>query len=121
MRSYLPFFEIPAADFERAVSFYESLFRQKMPACVCETEKMAFFMDGDDLAGALSWDGDFKPSVNGVLIYFRCEAIEPLLAEVVRLGGSVARPKTKIEAEGQGYFALFHDSEGNRIGLYADR
>lgn len=63
----------------------------------------------------------FYYAAEGLLIYFRCEAIEPLLAEVARLGGSVVRPKTKIEAEGMGYFALFLDSEGNRLGLYADR
>jgi len=30
-------------------------------------------------------------------------------------------PKTKIEVEGRGWFALFADSEGNRVGLYADK
>jgi predicted enzyme related to lactoylglutathione lyase len=29
-------------------------------------------------------------------------------------------PKTKIEVEGKGYFALFIDCEGNKEGLYGN-
>ena len=28
--------------------------------------------------------------------------------------------KTKIEAEGRGYFAIFIDCEGNKVGLYGE-
>lgn len=121
MYSFLAFFEIPTADFQRAVSFYETIFQVELPVCTCETEKMAFFMEEGRAVGALSWAEDFRPSLDGVLISFRCQAIEPLLTQVISSGGRVIRPKTKIEAEGMGYFALFLDSEGNQIGLYADR
>ncbi len=121
MYSFLAFFEIPTVDFQRAVSFYETIFQVELPVCTCETEKMAFFMEEGRAVGALSWTEDFRPSLDGVLISFRCQAIEPLLTQVISSGGRVIRPKTKIEAEGMGYFALFLDSEGNQIGLYADR
>ncbi len=40
---------------------------------------------------------------------------------ITRNGGKIIIPKTKIEAEGRGWFAVFADSEGNRIGLYAGK
>ena len=42
---------------------------------------------------------------------------EPL-ARVVTAGGSIVVPKTDI-GEGFGYFALFIDTEGNRVGLHS--
>ena len=34
---------------------------------------------------------------------------------------TVLGPRTKIEADGKGWFAVFTDSEGNRIGIYAEK
>lgn len=42
------------------------------------------------------------------------------MEKLIKNGGSAVRPKTKIEAEGRGWFALFTDSEGDRMGLYGD-
>jgi predicted enzyme related to lactoylglutathione lyase len=47
--------------------------------------------------------------------------MEKALSSVEANGGEIIRPKTKIEAEGRGYFALFADSEGNRLELYSNR
>lgn len=47
--------------------------------------------------------------------------MEGTLHAIVENGGKIIRPKTKIEAEGMGYFALFIDCEGNKLGLYSDR
>ena len=57
----------------------------------------------------------------GVIISFNCEDIDQTLEKVLRKGGKIMMPKTKIEVEGRGWFALFADSEGNRVGLYADK
>lgn len=48
------------------------------------------------------------------------KSIDNTLIDVTEQGGKVLKQKTKIEAEGRGYFALFLDSEGNRLGLYGD-
>jgi len=56
-----------------------------------------------------------------VIISFNCEDIDQTLEKVLRKGGKIMMPKTKIEVEGRGWFALFADSEGNRVGLYADK
>jgi uncharacterized protein len=36
------------------------------------------------------------------------------------VSGKIHTPKTKIEAEGKGFFAIIIDSEGNKIGFYTD-
>lgn len=123
MKNLIEFVEIPSADFKRAVKFYESVLDIKLTICDnCETEKMAFFPESPMKPGiAISWAPDFHPSKNGVLISLSVENIESTLALIQVNGGRTIRPKTKIEAEGWGYFALFTDSEGNTLGLYAEK
>lgn len=121
MKKLVSFFEIPATDFSRAVSFYETVLNLKLGVFECDEEKMAFFPEEDgEMTGAVSYAPDFLPSDKGVLIHFRVEDMEAALERVCRNGGAVVRPKTKIEAENCGYFSLFTDSEGNRLGLYSD-
>jgi predicted enzyme related to lactoylglutathione lyase len=47
--------------------------------------------------------------------------METAMTSIEKNGGKITRPKTKIEAEGRGYFALFIDNEGNKVGLYSDK
>lgn len=120
MKKLIAFFEIPAADFRRAVDFYETILNVKLDVFECETEKMACFLEQGEVAGAISYAADFHPSADGVLIHFYCENLEQTLRKVVEKGGSIVIPITKIEAEGKGYFTVFADCEGNHVGLYAD-
>ena len=111
-----------SADFGRAVKFYETILQIQLSVMDCEAEKMAFFPTEDGKCpGAISWAKDFNPSKDGVLISLHVENMETAIAAIEKNGGKIARPKTKIEAEGRGYFALFTDSEGNRVGLYSDK
>ena len=123
MKNLIEFVEIPAADFKRAVKFYEAVFGLKLTVCdSCETEKMAFFSDFSVKPNvAISWTADFHPSKDGVLIHLPVEDIDATLTLVNDNGGNTVRPKTKIEADGMGYFAQFSDSEGNTLGLYAEK
>ncbi len=122
MKNLVAFFEIPAVDFSRAVKFYETVFGVKLSVMDCETEKMAFFPEEDGKCpGSISWAKDFNPSKDGVLVSLNVENMEATLKGITKNGGTVTSPKTKIEAEGMGYFALFIDSEGNRVGLYSDK
>ena len=123
MKNLVAFFEILADDFERAVKFYEAILGVELDAvCDCGTEKMAFFPEENgQCPGAISWANDFCPSKDGVLIHFQVENMENTMKAIEKNGGKIIRPKTKIEAEDRGYFALFIDSEGNRLGLYSDK
>ena len=124
MKRLVSFFEIPVQDFNRAVSFYEHVMNVKLEVMECENEKMAFFpKEESQCPGAISWtaDNSFRPSSDGVLISLSCEEMEQTLKRVTSHGGTVVFPKTKIQSEDRGYFALFKDSEGNRLGLHAEK
>jgi predicted enzyme related to lactoylglutathione lyase len=108
--------EIPSTDFERAVEFYQQLLLLEFNIVEGELEKMAFFPGGE---GAISFSPGFNPSRDGVLVSLNARKdMDPVLARVKEQGGRIEKPKTKIQGEGMGFFALFIDSEGNRIGLY---
>ena len=121
MKKFIAFFEIPSGDFHRAVDFYETVLDTKFSVFECETEKMACFIEGGETVGAIFYAPDYRPSGEGVIISFHCEDITQTLNKVLQKGGEVVIPKTKIEVDGRGWFALFVDSEGNRVGIYADR
>ena len=121
MKRLIAFFEIPAADFGRAVKFYETVLGVTLDVCECEYEKMAFFPEEEGVApGAISFAENFKPSGGGVLVHLAVDNLDEVLRRVEQNGGEVAIPKTKIEADNRGYFAVFKDSEGNPVGLYAE-
>jgi len=124
MKRLVSFFEIPATDFARAVLFYESVFNIEMQKFDCDREKMAFFPEEDgNCPGSISWSSEinFAPSQDGVLLSLSCEDIDKMLDVIEKNGGKIVIPKTKIEAENRGYFSVFIDCEGNRLGLYSDR
>lgn len=115
MNNMVSFFEIPAANFERAVAFYQMVFNTKLDVAQDENEKMGFFPGHE---GAISWSEHMKPSADGVLLSFRVADMQETLKTITKCGGEVIIPKTAIEASGMGFFAVVSDCEGNRIGLH---
>ena len=121
MKNLIAFFEIPAADFERAVSFYETVLGLELAIFEYEHEQMACFIEDGQTVGAIATAPGFQPSTGGVLVHFRCDRIEEAIRRVRKKGGEVVVPKTKIESDYKGHFAVCMDSEGNHFGLYTDR
>ena len=117
MDKLIAWVEIPSADFERAVKFYSSAFKLELTPVDCGNgEKMACFPTGE---GAVVYSPYAKPSENGTIVNFTVpDSIEAAISRIKQEGGKVVIPKTKIEAEGKGYFAVCTDSENNKIGLY---
>ena len=116
MEKLISFVEIPAADFERAVNFYRQVLHLDLKIVEGTHEKMAFFPEGE---GAISLSPGFHPSRDGVLLSLNAgKDLDAVLERVEEQGGSIEKAKTKIQGEGMGFFALFIDSEGNRLGLY---
>lgn len=119
MKKLISWFEIPATDFNRAVDFYSRVLETEFEVIDCETEKMACFMGGE---GAISFAPGFSPSENGVLVSFNAgDDLDNTMKRVAENGGRIVHPKTKIEAENRGWFSIFIDSEGNKVGLYGDK
>jgi len=118
MKRLVRWIEIPATDFERAVNFYNKVFKLNLEPIDFGSEKMACLPNDE---GAISFSPGFKPSENGVLVSLETgKELDETLKTIEAFGGKIVKPKTKIEAEGRGYFALFLDSEGNRLGLYGE-
>lgn len=123
MKRLVSFFEIPAEDFQRAIKFYESVLNVSMTVMDCDTEKMAFFPEEEDgnCPGAVSYTNTFKPAKGGgVLVSLQVDSIEAVCSKIEDNNGTIIIPRTKIEADNRGWFAVFDDSEGNRLGLYED-
>ncbi len=119
MEKLVSWIEIPATDFNRAVKFYNNVLKTELNVIDCgESEKMACLPTGE---GAVSQAPGFKPSENGTLASLNAgNDLDGAIERVQQNGGKIVTPKTKIEAEGRGYFALFIDCEGNKVGLYGD-
>ena len=118
MKNLISWVEIPALKMERAVNFYNKVLGLELDILDFGEEKMACF-PGDE--GAISFAPGFKPSAEGVLVSLNVgDDMDDALELVAKYGGVIVKAKTKIEADGRGYFALFMDSEGNRLGFYGN-
>lgn len=118
MKNLISWVEIPAVDFKRAVDFYSSILNIEFQVFDSETEKMACFPSGE---GAIFQADGYKPSTDGVIVSLNAEDdLDGAINRVQQKGGTIVIPKTKIEVEGRGYFAIFIDCEGNKLGLYGN-
>jgi predicted enzyme related to lactoylglutathione lyase len=118
-------FEIPVADMDRAIKFYEKVFGFTIDRHTMDSVDMGWFPWVDDGTGAggslVKADQDFyRPSAEGTLVYFTADSgdLSNELARVVPAGGKVLVEKRLI-GEGFGYMAVVTDTEGNRIALHS--
>lgn len=114
-------FEIPTADMERAIKFYETVFDCKLSRNTMGDFDMAWFPWDEDMKGAggsLVHHEMYSPTQEGTLVYFSSEDIDTELGKVEKAGGKVLREKTEISPD-IGYMAFFTDTEGNRIALHS--
>ncbi|MCF8777194.1 hypothetical protein LZU85_00155 [Vibrio sp. IRLE0018] len=76
-------------------------------------------MNYQTVTGVLLKEDGFQPSSSGVTIYLNGgDNLQVVLDEVVKNHGEMIIPKTAL-ADNSGFFAIFLDSEGNRIGLHS--
>ena len=113
------YFEIPVKDLDRAIKFYNEVFNFEFNKTTIDGNAMASFPfkeGGLGVSGALVKGEIYKPTIEGVIIYFRTKNIEENLNLAEKNGGEVLYPKT---SNGElGFVAEFKDSEGNRIALH---
>ncbi len=122
MHNLINWFEIPAVDFDRAVRFYSAVLDARLEPMDLGGTKMGMFPnDGSNVSGAVVQGADYVPGAQGALVYLSGgEDLSPMLARVAQAGGTVIVPKTQISPE-FGYFALFFDTEGNKVGLHSPK
>ena len=118
MNSYLSIFEIPALDLPRAVKFYESILDIQIEVYDMPDMQMGVLpYEGQMVTGIIIKGDGYEPSENGTTVYFNAgEDLQIILDRVEKSGGKVVLPKT-AHADESGFFAIFLDPEGNRLGL----
>ncbi len=125
----LTWFEIPVLETQRAKKFYEEILDIQMTTrSFPETgEELTFFpydpnviqATSGRITGVLTKSPNRKPSTTGTLIYINAyPEIQIVLDKVVSAGGKIISAKTWIPA---GYIAVIEDTEGNHIGLSAEK
>jgi uncharacterized protein len=116
--STITWFEIPAANFGRAVRFYESIFSSPLLHEAAWPNLAIFPYQRPGVSGAVASGEGHRPSGDGVVIYLNCDGrIDQVLGRVEKAGGSIVEPKNHIPSVG--WVAQICDSEGNRVGLHA--
>lgn len=118
MKSYISMFEIPATDISRAINFYQALLQIKIEKMDGEGMQMGILpYEGEMVTGVIIKAEGYKPSANGVTIYLNAgENLQVVLDRVEKNGGKIIIPKT-AHVDESGYFAIFLDSEGNKLAL----
>src|SRR5438270_13131324 len=119
MSRIINWFEIPVTDMDRAIRFYSTILDKTIEKAQIGMPYAFLPMEPDEVGGALAQSEDHVPSTRGVLIYLSGgDDLSGVLSRVEAAGGSILAPKTAISG-GMGYYALFLDSEGNRIGVHS--
>ena len=120
MNTFVSIFEIPATDLTRAVAFYQAVMDIQIETIEIPDMAMGIFpYENQVVTGVITKGEDFKPSADGVTIYLNGgDDLQPVLDRVEMHGGKIIVPKTP-HADESGFFALFLDSEGNKMGLHS--
>lgn len=120
MNSFISIFEIPATDISRAINFYQNVLNVSIERMEFPGMEMGLFPYEKQMVTGVIMKGEgYEPSASGITIYLNGgDNLQPILDKVENNGGKIIVPKTP-HADESGYFAIFHDSEGNKIGLHS--
>lgn len=118
MNSYISMFKIPATDISRAVNFYQAILDIKIEKMDVQGMQMGILpYEGQMVTGVIIKADGYKPSADGVTMYLNAgNNLQVVLDRVEKNGGEIIAPKT-AHADGSGFFAVFLDSEGNKMAL----
>lgn len=120
MKSTIAIVEIPTTDFSRAVVFYQTILDIKLEEIEMSGIKMGMFPNaGEGVAVQLINGADYKPSADGTVVYLNGgDDLQKVADKIEANGGKIIVPKTEIGPE-MGFFAIFIDTEGNKLGLHS--
>lgn len=120
MNNLISIVEIPVTDFTRAVQFYQTILGVTIEEMEMDGNKMGVLPNEEGTVNVVLVKGnDYKPTTDGAVLYINAgKDLQPMLDKAAQNGGQVIVPKTEISPE-MGYFALFIDSEGNKLGLHS--
>ena len=113
-------FEIPAKNFERAASFYETIFATKLKREAFSDKQMGVFpYERPGVSGCVMEAPELAGKEGGTVVYLNCnDHLAEIAGRVEKAGGKLLTPRIEIGG-GMGSFFHIRDSEGNRVGLHA--
>jgi len=120
MNNLISIVEIPVIDFARAVRFYQNITGITIEETEMDGVKLGVLPNDEGTVNVVLAKGDdYQPTTGGALLYLNAGLdLQPMLNKVEQSGGQVIVPKTMISPE-MGFFALFTDTEGNKLGLHS--
>ncbi len=111
-------FEIPVTDFDRAKTFYESIFDISLYVHDLGALKMGIF-PSEKYGCAICQGAAYTPGTAGPVIYLNANPDLSIVEENIAMhGGKIIISKRLISPD-FGYMALFEDTEGNRLALHS--
>lgn len=118
MAHAISWFEIPATDFERATTFYNTIFDMELVPYPDMEHYAMFPAEEGEIGGAVGVMDNITPRQNtGTVVYLNAgDDLSVVLDRVEDAGGTVTVPKMAIPG---GFIAVFTDSEGNSVGLHS--
>ncbi|MBI0398886.1 VOC family protein [Cyclobacterium marinum] len=120
MNSFISIFEIPATEISRAVDFYQAILDIHIEKMEFPEMQMGIFPYEEQMVtGVIMKAEGYTPSASGVTIYLNGgDDLQVILDKVEKNGGEIIVPKS-LHADESGFFAIFLDSEGNKMGLHS--
>jgi uncharacterized protein len=120
----ITWFQIPAADMARAKTFYETICGFELaPLDAGGGMQMASFpadAEKGEISGAIVAGEGAVPSATGTAVFLNANPdLQVVLERVEGAGGKILMPKTAIDMEGAGHFAMIAGTEGNTVGLHS--
>ena len=118
MKSHISLFEIPATDISRAINFYQAILGINIEKMEMPGMEMGIFPYEEQMVTGVIVKGEGnKPSAEGVTLYLNGgDNLQTILDKVEKNGGKILMSKT-AHADESAFFALFLDTEGNKLGL----
>lgn len=82
--------------------------------------KMGLFPSaGDGIAVQIINGTEYKPSTQGTVVYLNGgDDLQKVADKIEANGGRIMLPKTEIGPD-MGFYAIFTDTEGNKLGLHS--
>lgn len=117
MSNVINWFEIPVAQMDRAIAFYEPVMQVSLRRENMDCAELAVFPHQDPARRALAKFEGITPSTQGAIIYLHTDDLTATLERVATAGGQCVFGPLEL-GQDIGTIALFTDSEGNRVGLH---
>lgn len=120
MKNLISIVEIPTSDFSRAVTFYQAILDINIEEMEMDGVRMGLFPnDGESIFVQLINGSQYKTSVDGTIVYLNGgKDLQKVANKIEANGGKIVVPKTEIGPE-MGFYAMFTDTEGNKLGLHS--